>query len=644
MTSEAAAGEVQAGSQAVFFSYSRDDQKRVLPLIKAIEQAGFTVWWDGLLGGGERYFLATQEALEHARVVVVAWSKVSVKSHWVHDEATRGRDRGRLVPISIDGTPPPLGFGQFQTVDLSHAKPHPEDPQFAKVIAAIAALDDPDRPVAATVDSSQRGLDRRFVIAGSGALVAAVAAGAAWRGGLFAPGETTNSIAVLPFANLSGDEEESYFSDGVAAEIRSSLARNPMLQVVAKTSSESFRETKEDAKAIARKLQVSHLLDGNVRKSGDKVRVSVELTEGKTGFSKWSQSFDRSLADVFAVQDEIADAVTSALSVALTNSGGKGRKRGTTNFAAYDAFLKGNKLYQQSDGEPSTRDALAKYEEAIALDPAYAAAWSARSRTLAYIASNYLQGSARASTFATAISSAEKSLALDPELADAYSALAYATLFGRRDAGAALAPFEKSAQLGQGESDVLTRYASYCAFVGEFDKGRVAINRAAKLDPLNALAQRSIGTLEFAARRFPDSIAALRRALAINPELTGAHASIAFNQLMLGQVEDAARSSAAEKGELRHLTAEAMVAQRQGDMARAEAALRSIDEQFGATALYEQAQVLAHWGAIERGIATLIKAAETGDPGLVLIKTDPLIDNLRGRPEFAGLLKQAGLA
>jgi tetratricopeptide (TPR) repeat protein len=368
------------------------------------------------------------------------------------------------------------------------------------------------------------------------------------------------------------------------------------------------------------------------------------LTEGKTGFSKWSQSFDRSLADVFAVQEEIADAVTSALSVELTNSGSKARKRGTANYAAYDAFLKGNALYQLSDGEPSTRDALAKYEEATALDPGYAAAWSARSRTLAYIANAYLEGSARASTFDRAIAAARKSLELDPELADAHSALAYATLFGKRDVRAARAPFEKSAELGQGESDVLTRYAAYCAFTGEFDKARAAIQRAARLDPLNALAQRSTATIEFAARRYPESIAALRRALAINPELTGAHASIAFAQLMMGQVEEAARSTAAEKNELRRLTAEAMVAQRQGDMGRAEAALRRIDTEFGTGALYEQAQVLSQWGATERGIAVLLRAAETGDPGLVLIKTDPLIDRLRQRPEFSRLLRQAGFS
>lgn len=629
------------GEQAsVFVSYSRDDRKRALPVIKAIEDAGYSVWWDGLLGGGERFFQTTEAALEAARAVVVLWSKVSVGSHWVHDEATRGRDHQCLIPVSLDGTKPPLGFGQFQTIDLSH-KSRAGDPAMDSLITAIAALHDEDHRPAPRATAATPGVDRRVVIASMGA-IAVAGAGAAWWGGLFGATRSANSVAVLPFANLSGDPREAYFSDGVAAEIRSELARNPMLQVAAQTSSESFRDDREDAKTISRKLRVSHLLDGNIRKSGDMVRVSVELTEGNSGFSTWSQRFDRPLADVFAVQDEIAAAVASALSVELSRKEGEIQNHGTSNFAAYDAYLKGNALYQLSSGEESARDALTKYEEATALDPGYAAAWSAQSRTLAAIANQYLEGNARAATFENAIAVARKSLALDPDLADAHSALGYATLFGRRNVRAARAPFEKSAQLGQGEPAVLSRYAVYCAFTGEFDKARAAIFRAAKLDPLNAIAQRSIGTVEFTARRYPESIAALRRALAINPELSGANAAIAFNHLMMGQVGEAARSVAAEKSELRRLTAEAMVAQRQGDMVKAEAALRKIDTQFGTNALYEQAQVLAQWGATDRGMAALLKAAATGDPGLVLIKTDPLIDALRKHPAFSGLLRQAG--
>ncbi|WP_310496982.1 toll/interleukin-1 receptor domain-containing protein, partial [Sandarakinorhabdus sp.] len=130
----------------IFVSYSRDDRKRARPVIDALEKAGFSVWWDGLLQPGERFADSTSAALEGASTVVVLWSRISVTSHWVHDEATRGRDRKCLVPLSLDGSAPPLGFGQYQTIDISRARLSGNmagDAIMAQVIAAVAALHDP---------------------------------------------------------------------------------------------------------------------------------------------------------------------------------------------------------------------------------------------------------------------------------------------------------------------------------------------------------------------------------------------------------------------------------------------------------------------------------------------------------------------
>ena len=641
MASDAASTETEAAQGTVFLSYSRDDRKRALPLIKAIEEAGFKVWWDGLLGGGERYSATTQEALERARAVVVLWSGISINSHWVHDEATRGRDRGVLVPVSIDGTKPPLGFGQFQTIDLgSGAKLRQDSPGMVSLIAAIAALHGPAQALSSRGQEKPRGIDRRVALAGLGALSAA-GAGAAWWGGWFRGNRADSSIAVLPFANLSGDAEQDYFSDGVAAEIRSALARNPMLKVAAQVSSESFRDRRVDARTMTNKLGVTYLLDGNIRKAGDMIRVAVELTDGKTGFSKWAEQFNRPAADVFAVQDEIAAAVAAALSSEL--DGTPEPHRGTTNLAAYDAYLKGTALYRLSTGEQSSREALAKFEEAVLLDPSYAAAWSARSRTIASIANQNLEGQERTAAYEQAITAAKRAIELDPELADSYSALGFATFFGRRNAREARGPFEKSAKLGQSESDVLTRYAIFCARTGAFTAGRTAIQRAAKLDPLNPLALRTMGTVEFVARDFPAAIAATRQALALNPDLSGANAAIGLSLVMMGRLDDAAKSIAVEKSNLRRLTGEAVIAGRKGDKATMDAALRKIQAEFGDSALYEQAQILAQSDDRDRAMATLLRAAATGDPGIMLIQTDPLIDPLRERPEFSGLLRQAGL-
>ncbi|MCE2843057.1 MAG: TIR domain-containing protein [Novosphingobium sp.] len=641
MASDAASTETEAAQGTVFLSYSRDDRKRALPLIKAIEDAGFKVWWDGLLGGGERYSITTQEALEGARAVVVLWSGISINSHWVHDEATRGRDRGVLVPVSIDGTKPPLGFGQFQTIDLgSGAKLRQDSPGMVSLIAALAALHGPGQALPQREPAKSRGVDRRLALAGLGTLAAAGVGTAWWRGWL-GGAQQESSVAVLPFANLSGDPQQEYFSDGVAAEIRTTLARNPMLKVAAQISSESFRDRRVDAKTMTSKLGVTYLLDGNIRKAGDTIRVAVELTDGTTGFSRWAEQFNRPAADLFAVQDEIAAAVAAALSAEL--NGGPEPHRGTTNLAAYDAYLKGKALYQLSTGEQSSRDALAKFEEAIELDPSYAAAWSARSRTIAAIANQNLKGQERAGAFEQAITAANRAIELDRELADAYSALGFATFFGRRNAREARAPFKQSAKLGQNESDVLTRYAIFCARTGDFAEARTAIQRASKLDPLNPLALRTMGTVEYVARDYPAAIAATRRALTLNPELSGANAAIGMSQVLQGQLDDAAKSFAAEKSSLRRLTGQAVLAGRKGDKTGMEAALRAVETEFGDSALYEQAQILAQSDDRDRAMATLLRAAATGDPGLMLIQTDPLIDPLRERPEFSGLLRQAGL-
>lgn len=626
----------------VFVSYSRDDKKRALSFIKFIEDAGYSVWWDGLLGGGERYARTTEAAIESARAVVVLWSKISVASHWVHDEATRGRDRRCLVPVSIDGVPPPLGFGQFQTLDMARAKLRGGDPASDRLIAAIAAFH-ASEPQPALPASSRRAIDRRWML-GGGAAVVAAGAGAFWLKGGLRFGAKSNSVAVLPFVNLSGDPEQTYFSDGLAAELRAELAQNPLLQVVAQASSATFRDHQQDAKTIARKLSVSYLLDGNVRKSGDKLRVSVELAEGATGFSLWSQTFDRPLADVFAVQDEIARAVVSALSAEMMNDGGNQSvsSGGTKNLEAFDAYLRGRALYELETDEQSARLALAKFDEAVAKDPGYPAAWSARSRTLAAIANQYLDGESRSATFDAAIVSANRALKLAPQMADAHSALAFATFFGRRNARAARIPYERSAELGQGEADVLTRFALYCARTARFEQARTAIARAVTLDPLNALTQRSVGAIEYVARRYPESITAYERALVLNPEQANTRAFIGFSQYLMGQIDQAAATVASEKSALRRLVGVAIVAHRQGKRGEAQQALDELIAKYGDGALYEQTQILAQWGDVPEAAATLVRANRSGDPGIVLIRTDPLVDALRATPEYSDLLKQVG--
>src|SRR6185369_9854335 len=221
------------------------------------------------------------------------------------------------------------------------------------------------------------GFTRRHAIAG-GTAAAVVAGGAliAWETGIFGPGAAqARTIAVLPFKNLSGDTSQAYLSDGLTEEIRSALARNAGLMVLAGTSSNTVRDMTGDAQSIAGKLGVAYLLEGSVQRAGDVVRVGTNLTNGSTGFSEWSQQVERPLGDIFAFESEIAKTVSGALSVRMaTDAPNPG---GTRNVRAYEAYLQGKALYNLARDEATDRQAKADYEVAIAADPDFALAHAA---------------------------------------------------------------------------------------------------------------------------------------------------------------------------------------------------------------------------------------------------------------------------
>ena len=334
----------------VFVSYARADAKAAAAIVRILEKAGLTVWWDALIPGGERFGSMISEALEHARAVVVLWSSNAMESHWVQDEASFGRDRHCLVPLSIDGSAPPLGFRQFQSIDVSRGGLKASNPALRRAIETIAEC--MGRPIEALPVSPKKGLDRRTLIGGAAAAGAAAGGFALWRF-VRAPGAApANSIAVLPFDNLSGDPAKQYLSDGLAAELRSTLARNPLLRVVGQASSNSFRGRSESSGDIARQLSVANLLDGNVRAVGDAVRVAVELIDGSSGFSKWSTSFDRPLSSLLQLDSDVANAVISALSTHLGKSKEPlARSGGTTMVAAFDFYLRGKELFDSQKDE-----------------------------------------------------------------------------------------------------------------------------------------------------------------------------------------------------------------------------------------------------------------------------------------------------
>lgn len=636
----------------VFLSYARTDREQAERLAAALEAAGLDVWWDTLIEGGAAFAKSIESSLETCDAVVACWSRGSVASDWVLDEASRGRDLRKLVPVTLDGTEPPLGFRQYHAVDLSRWRGDPAAAEIAAIVRGVAASGGRSATPRPPLVAPPARVSRRRVLVIAGGVAAAAAAGVAvWRFSQSRGGAAgTTSVAVLPFDNLSGSAEQDYFSDGLSEELRATLARNETLQVMAQASSRQFRDRAEDAVTIAEKLGVKFLLDGSVRRSGNSVRVTADVIDGETGFSRWSQTFDRALSDIFAVQSEIAETVARALITRFASDAADpggiigSTAGGTDDLAAFDAYLRGRALYDLSADEASERAALAQFDAAIAADPRYAAAHAARARTLTAIANQYGGVKEIAALQDAAIDAARRAIELAPDLADAHSTLGFTLFQGRLDARAARAPFERSRELGGGEATVLARFAQYSARCGRHREAGDAMRRALPLDRLNPLIHRAAGSIEYAARRWEDSIAPARQALVLNPRLSRAHAAIGDAWMLMGRNDDARAEYLAEPVDDFRLAGLALVERRRNDGFAAEAAMNRLVAELGDRVLYQQGQVLAQWGKGDEAIARLERALALGDSGLVYSRNDPFLDPLRANPRFTKLLNRLGFA
>ncbi len=628
--------ESSAGPVTLFLSYSHVDETRARRIKAALEQAGYTVWWDELIEGGAVFASSISAALETADVILVLWSSASVESDWVRDEAAQGRDRHRLVPLSLDGTRPPLGFRQYQMIDVSQWRGRPSASEFAaleRAIAVAAGQEVPNRP------ASRTRMSRRTAIIAGGAAAAAVIYGGTFlvidRDWLDGDDEQL-SIAVLPFKNLSGDPGQTYFSEGLTEEVRAALVRLDALRVTAAASSEVAGEQQGDIKSIARELGVGFLLGGSVRRSGDIFRIAAELTDGKTGFGLWSKSIDRRLTDIFAVQGEIARMVAQALSIQIATD--KPAPGGTENAGAYEHYLMGRSLYNLARDEDSDRQALAHYDLALAADPKFAMAHAARSRVLASIAAEYGKAEELKPLYAESVAAARRAVDLAPDLAMGHAALGYVLFSGELDIQGAQPSYERAYQLGRGNADIVLLYALYCSRAGRADEAQAAIERALVLDPLNARVHRAAGSIDYAARRYAEALPPLRRALELNPKISNAHAMIGYCLMQTGRLDEARAEFEKEPTAFFRLSGLAIVEHKLGNRAAAEKAMADLVREMGDAALYQQAEVLAQWGRTDESIAKLERARQIGDSGLIYLATDPLLDPVRKHPGFAKLL------
>ena len=503
---------------AIFLSYAREDRPFAERLVRVLEAAGHRIWWDRHIDGGEEFAAEIEAALAEADVVLVAWSRDSVGSRWVRDEAAIGGDSGRLVPLSIDGTLPPMGFRQFHTPDLTGWKGTNKDERTADLLRAVdRRLKGKSAPRAA------RTRKPRLAILGwlegwrlwtmAAALALAVATAVAFV--VLRPGSAEAepaSLAVLPFKTMAAGDP--YFAEGVTEEIADRLSRDPQFKVAGRTSSELFKDA-ADLRDVGRRLQVAYVLEGSVRSAGKRVRVNVALVDTRKGLRLWAQDFNGSMDDIFAIQDDIGQQVAGHVRKQLVREVVPAALR--TRGDVYSLYVTARGMIR-SRTPTNLHSAVELLRQAVKLDPNYAPAWArlAEAERLDWVWDTApppvepLRGEW--------LKHAQRALQLAPNLPEAHIAMYYVlsaftdvdpvkvqSLMNRHS--------RRALELNPNDADIWKIVATGYEFEGDYPRALDAWRRAHAIDPLWWLAFYDLSNLAWAMGYRDESDAIVRRVI-----------------------------------------------------------------------------------------------------------------------------------
>ena len=478
------------------------------------------------------------------------------------------------------------------------------------------------------------------------AVVLLLIVAAAWMGykhiQMGAAGASTASVAVLPFADLSPNHDQEYFSDGLGEEILDHLTKIPNLKVVARTSSFQFKGRNEDSRVIGQKLNAANLLEGSVRREGNRVRITVQLIKAGDGFHLWSDSFDRDLKDIFAAEDDIAKAVTSALQLKLLagNSPTTLRTSGTTNPEAYEAFL--HALYfSHMDDRGSETKALDYASRAIQLDTNYAPAYALRAGIALWSGGMNWMDLSKAAEMARR--DTEKAIALDPNLADAYQVLSEIQSEVELNCRQAEISLERARALAPGDPENLGRGAMLAMCQGRQQEAIELLKQELLLDPLRPLEYLNLAQNLRDLGRYEEALAALGKALDINPNQIMANEIRGEVYLAQGRPQEALSAMEKEPEAWTRDLGKALAYHALGRRQESDAALADLISQYQAVSAYQVAQVYGYRGEVDQAFAWLNRAYRQHDAGLEWFKTDLKLKSLHKDPRYAQLLKRLNL-
>ena len=458
------------------------------------------------------------------------------------------------------------------------------------------------------------------------------------------------SIAVLPLVNSTGDPAQEYFSDGMSEEFISSLSRLSELKVIGRTSSFQFKDTKENSETIGEKLGVRYLLEGSVRKSADRVRIAVALIKSADGANVWSETYDRQLKDIFAVQSEIAAAVAKHLRVALLGKNGQIAQLPTAatpsnqNVEAYNALLRGNFHYERRT-EEDTRKAIGYYEEAIRLDPDYALAYAKLSLAGVALANGYgdipKQESRAVRTKARA--AAENALRVDPNLSEGHLAKGVVLRDFDFDYAGGEAESRRALKLAPQNPRAMSSLAILLAALGRLD-GAVALQqRASTLEPLRTTTQVNLAIDLTALGRYDEAEAALRRVIALQPQSIGSYNRLSMIEILRGNPAEAVELAKQETEPFWRTYGLALAHFAHGDRAEADAELKKLIDEDADGGGSQIASVYALRKEPEKMFEWLDHAWITHDPGVTGMFSDPFLRAYKDDPRFIAFAQKVGV-
>jgi serine/threonine-protein kinase len=447
------------------------------------------------------------------------------------------------------------------------------------------------------------------------------------------------SIAVLPLINESGDPKDEYFSDGLSEELIAALAQITGLKVIGRSSSFRFKDRTEEPKTIGEKLGVSTLLEGTVRKQGDRVRIVAELINATDGIELWTRTFDRELKDIFAVQQEIAAAVASSLKTTLLGSEqGSSANPATKNTEAHNAYLQGHYYFQRRNLE-DYRKAVGHYDEALRLDPDYALAYAERSEAWTLIGD--LTGEGK-TAWPKARSDAEKAVSIAPALAEAHAALGWVRFFTEWKFAEGLSELKRAKELSPANPTANDLLARVIVYLGRLDEAENQGRQAVELDPLASAPKNNLARILWYEGKLDEADAVARKAAELQPNSASSRRWQVLVAIQRGDKETALREAQLEPDESYRRFELAVAQYARGDRTAADAALADLiahDQGLD----YQVAQVYAVRGEREKAFEWLQIAFDNHDTGMLALLVDPLLNDLRDDPRYKNLVAKVGL-